>query len=437
METHLTVQAPDALSLSADSLLLPNNTLWSHAATLGNYTQGTEFTLDKETIGNIVRIFHVGHRPKVPVDYEHGSTDPDPAVAQARAMGKVPKAGDVKELRGVFSVDDFTDDLKVAATKLAAKVGRSLDDPRNFGLWMRWEPTAKALQSIQAREHTELSVTFLDHWIKDGVDYGYALLAVALTNIPFLPEMLPIAASQTSQPATRSAPPPDAEDRSMKNLLQLVGQVAGVPVNTEDEGVTRLTAVSVELTRLREQNVALSSLTTKQTAALTALTQELDEPDAEKAVDRVRSLKAENKRHADAVAAEKKKRIDGQVAETMKRYEGIITPFQRDEYYAKHLRAELENGVELDKSATIKVLNDLPQHGITTRSSGADAGGEALGSDMDERLDRVALSLMESEPDLKQLAATDRDDAYRQALRRAAKQIGYKSQQMRIAHANA
>lgn len=54
--------------------------------------------------------------------------------------------------------------------------------------------------------------------------------------------------------------------------------------------------------------------------------------------------------------------------------------------------------------------------------------------DQDAQLDRVARGLLQSDAQLKELAAKDWNAAYDQAVDRAAKQIDYKSpQQLRIA----
>jgi hypothetical protein len=159
-------------------------------------------------------VFTNGYPKKVPVDYEHASTTDDPEVRKLRAQGLVPKAGDVVELRGVFSSEDFTGDLKSAAEKLSAQAQRPLDDPRNLGLWMRWKPTSRALNAIKAGEYTELSIAFDEDLPRntDGAGQGPGLWAVALLNTPFLDDMLPVAAratrtrpgaGRTRQPFTR------------------------------------------------------------------------------------------------------------------------------------------------------------------------------------------------------------------------------------------
>jgi hypothetical protein len=109
-----------------------------------------------------VKVFTSGYPQKIPVDYDHGSTTADPEVRKLRVQGQVPKAGDVLELRGVFAADRVHRRSEGGRGK-ARRAGRPpLDDARNFGLWMRWKPTARALAAIKAGEYTELSIAFDD-----------------------------------------------------------------------------------------------------------------------------------------------------------------------------------------------------------------------------------------------------------------------------------
>jgi hypothetical protein len=98
-------------SVPSDSLVMADGTIWSHAATLGTRFKGDAFSIDRDVVENFVKVFTSGYPRKVPVDYEHASTTDDPEVRKLRAKGEVPKAGDVAELRGVFSAADFTGDL--------------------------------------------------------------------------------------------------------------------------------------------------------------------------------------------------------------------------------------------------------------------------------------------------------------------------------------
>src|SRR4051812_43542822 len=146
-----------AVDLLFDAPVMSDGTLWSHAATLGTRIKGSSFTIDHTTIDNFIRVFKTGYPQKIVVDYEHGTFNGATDAGQP-----VPAAGQVKELKGVYSATDLTGDLLATAKKLCEKVGRPLDDPRNFGLWMRWLPTARALQMVTQREYTELSIAFFN-----------------------------------------------------------------------------------------------------------------------------------------------------------------------------------------------------------------------------------------------------------------------------------
>jgi hypothetical protein len=396
----LQIHAPDALSLASDSIVRADGTLWSHAATLGTRTKEFTFTIDRGCVENIIRVFTSGYPQKVPVDYSHGLVNPDPAVAQARAMGKVPKAGDVKELAGVFSTDDFekVEGLKAAAEKLAAKASRKLDDSRNFGLWMRWEPTVRALQGIQARELTELSITFTTNCTNpsSGEDQGPAILAVALTNLPFLDDMLPVAASQdVSQPAATTTPSITTQgDTRMTTakvtLLAATAAMLGKVVSNEDEAVTELTAnFQPELTRLREYSQKVGA--------------ELGEADPAKAAGEVRKLTAKiAKYEADAKKA-RADQIDEVIKTVRKKYEDRIVPALFDGTIGPALKLELEAGKKLEDTDAVKGLEAMPAHNITGRIALGDDGRTTLGagSGQDDRMAARVQQLMQSDEKVK------------------------------------
>lgn len=403
-DTRHFVYAPDALALASDSVILSDGTIWTHAATLGTYVKGKKFSIDRGMIENCIKVFRDGFPQKIPVDYNHGFTDNDPAVRVARAKGEVPKAGEVAELRGVFSVVDFTDELRTTAEKLATKRGRKLDDPKNFGLWMRWEPTPKALTAIRAKELTEVSIAVTDHCVSNttGEDQGPAILAVGLVDRPHLDGMLAVAASQgDSTPgdpgSTRSS---TDEEHTMKNLLTSLAAVAGAPVANEDEGVVKVTELGQRITSLSGQVNSLTAINT----ALTALAAELDESDPAKAVDKLRALKAENKRFSDEQAALKKARVDAQVAEVRQQFEKKVTPAFFDNVCARQLRQELDSGkVKPEDTDTVKALKALPEHGITERASLGDAGGSGAGATGDDKAMAKVKEILNSNEEVKEL----------------------------------
>jgi phage I-like protein len=219
-------------SITAD-VIQPDGTMWSHAAALGTFFQRESFTIDRAKVESFVSNFSTGRTPKVPMDYEHGT------VNGAADHGQpVPKAGDVVEMKGVYSFLDFTGDLLPAVKRLAAKVARPLDDPRNFGLWIRWRPTARAFDLVRQREYTDLSICYLEQKQNTltGKEQGPTVISIALTNTPAISDMLPIAAAHPA-PINHSPPPRGTTTMSTTPTAQ--------PRNADpawDEKVAALTA---------------------------------------------------------------------------------------------------------------------------------------------------------------------------------------------------
>lgn len=401
---------------AADGILLEDGSLWSHAATLGERVKGTKFTIDRSCVENFCRVFSTGYPQKVPVDYEHGSTTDDPEIRRARAMGKVPKAGDVVEMKGVFGVADFAGSLRTTAEKLTAAVARPLEDPRNFGLWIRWRPTDKALQSIKAREYTELSIAFDDNWPHNstGEGQGPAILAVALLNLPFLDDMLPVAASRHG--GSPAAPGQEGDTRMeprTMTLLAVTAAIVGKAVTDEAQATTELTALHPEITGLRSLRAELLTAT--------------GETDPAKALAKVKELKAANARLEQEAKTATTTKIDGLVDATFKKYEKRITPALRN-LMAPQLRAELEKGVEVDKTETVKALESMKELGITEQVAGGDLGGANANDDV--KLDAKARELMTSNPRLKALAEKDHHEAYKEALIHAERELGLNRPQL-------
>lgn len=415
-----------ACSLSSDGLVLQDGSIWSHACTVGQYNKGEPFNLDKPALSNMERVFKLGYPSKVPVDYEHASTSNDPEIRKLRAQGDIPKAGEVLELRAIFSAADFTDELKSTAETLTAKAKRPLDDPRNLGLWMRWKPTAKALSKIQAGEYTELSITFDDDWPDKttGAGQGPTILAVALTMLPFLDDMLPVAASRRQgDPAAGDRAAPHSLEVQMTTrtltMFAAVAALAAKPVTDEEQAITELTALQPDVSRLRALGAAVAK----------ALGGETDPVKVEAALT---TLTVENATFRNAAKAEKELRIKTEVDAAIKEHEDRIVPALVP-MLTKSLTAEVEAGKAIKETDTYKALQVMPPHGLTTRAIGGDKGGESIpgGNDQDAQLDRVARELMETDPKIKALSTTDWSGAFDMAVDLAAKKIGYKSEQMK------
>jgi phage I-like protein len=370
-------------AIASDSIVAADGTIWSHAATLGTRFKGDTFTIDQSVVQNFVNVFSNGYPKKVPVDYEHASTTDDPEVRKLRAQGLVPKAGDVVELRGVFSSEDFTGDLKSAAEKLSAQAQRPLDDPRNLGLWMRWKPTSRALNAIKAGEYTELSIAFDEDLPRntDGEGQGPGLWAVALLNTPFLDDMLPVAASRDPHQASGTRSDADHSHGS-PNMNQKLRAL--VPFRD---------VVAAEFS---------------------------NEKDPAKIVGTIRELRASVAAAELAAKDAKTKELKATVDATMEKHKAKLTAPLRA-LMAAQLTTELGAGKKLEETDTVKALESMKSLGIFTQESSGDAG--AAGTEDDEKLEAMAQELLREDPILRAKAAGDHYGAYMQALEKANRQL--------------
>lgn len=404
--------APQSLA-AGEGFVLADGTLWSHAAVLGARTKGgDQFTIGPAEVQNAVKVFTTGYPRKVPVDYEHGSTTNDPEIRKLRAAGGVPKAGDVVELKAVLSVEDFDGELKAVAEKLAKKAGRELDDTRNLGLWMRWKPTARALQAVKNEEYTELSIAFEEDVPNntDGKGQGFGLYAVALLNRPFLDEMLPVAASRDTDP-----PPgikPASREGTMKSLVHItaLAALAGATVTSDEEAVTELPKI---LPRIK-QGFEFTSVVAAEFGG---------ETDPAKVVKTVRELRAENQTLKAAAETAKKDAAKATAEATIKQYEKAISSAPLREMFLRQLTGELEAGKKLDETETLKTIKSLPDAANLGRSAGVDVEGEGA-ADRDTQIERTAQELMASDATLKAMVNSgNRYEAYKQALSMADQKI--------------
>lgn len=74
------------------------------------------------------------------------------------------------------------------------------------GLWIAVEWTPDGWQAVQNKEYRYLSPEFIDEWKheKTGVSYKDVLFGAALTNRPFLKDLLPISMSEIAPPGQES-----------------------------------------------------------------------------------------------------------------------------------------------------------------------------------------------------------------------------------------
>lgn len=396
--------------LNPESVVRTDGTMWSHAATLGTRVKGASFTIDRATVENFVRVFTSGYPQKVPVDYDHGTVN-----GASDGKQPVPKAGDVLEMRGVFAETDLTGDLLEAATKLCAKCEgtRELSDPRNLGLWVRWRPTARALRMISDREYSEMSIAFQDDLPHNvtGVAQGPTIISVALTNLPFLDDMLPVAASR----AGGSPAEPGSEDnKKMSKFLNSLSALFGKPAATEEEAEAIVKAGvaerDTEITQLR-QHKSFSDV----------VSAEIGETDPAKAATKIRELKQQ------AVTAQTESESATKTANETAR-DAILTKHEKKltvplkAYFGEQLMTELKAGKKPGETETEKALVALPEQTSLTRTSRTDTGADAP-TDRDSMIEIRAQALMAERPDLVKLAEKDESAAYKKALRIASSEI--------------
>jgi hypothetical protein len=174
-------------------------------------------------------------------------------------------------------------------------------------------------------------------------------------------------------------------------------------VTDEDQAITELTAFKPEADGLRSFRADVLGA--------------IGETDPAKAIATVKQLKADNAKLVGDVATATKARIDGQVEATLKKYEARLTvPLKA--MMATQLRAELEKGVEVEKTETVKALESMGQLSITGQRAGGDLGGAAA-SDESKLVARVD-ELMRTDPEIKELAQSrGRHAAYLAAAEKA------------------
>jgi phage I-like protein len=369
-----TQRAPRSLAtfdaVATDSIVAADGSIWSHAASLGTYVKGTQFTIDRPLIENFVRVFASGYPRKVPVDYDHSSTN-----GAAGNGAPVPKAGDVLELRGVFAPADFTGELKAAAQKLADQAGRALDDPQNLGLWMRWRPTNRALGMIREREYTDLSISFGPVDDKStGAPQGDVLIAVALTNLPFIDTMLPVAASR-DHGGTRAAPGQREDTMGKITMLAAAAALIGKPGADEEQAATGLMELHSEIPKLRQLAADVGA--------------ELGESDPTKLAGKVKELKTQNAQHELAATRAREAAIKTSAEAKIKTYEKKLTVPMRALMLSQLVR-ELTAGTKLEETDAVKALDSMQEIGrascaraartSTTRTRTIPTAGSSSGS---------------------------------------------------------
>jgi Mu-like prophage I protein len=136
-------------------------------------------------------------------------------------------------------------------------------EARADGLWINvmWTPAAR--QKLQDREYRYFSPEFMDEWThpKTGVTHKDVLFGGAITNRPFLKDILPINLSEMvgdhnmgdTKTGAGGTPPTDAENMvGMAKLLGLTGQVTSADI---------LTAAAKKLAEGQQQSPTTQNIT--------------------------------------------------------------------------------------------------------------------------------------------------------------------------------
>lgn len=381
---------------------LPNlradGTLWSHAATLGSFMYGgtQPFTIDEAVLTSIVKNFARGYPQKVPVDYEH-----ETQLAAKDRNGPPLSAGRIVEVQAVLTMEQLSPEMKRqldAERDERQRIGLSRD-VNPLGLWIRWQPTSRALSMVKAREVTEMSVVIAwDHPHKNtGEGQGPTLLSVALTNTPFLDDMISVAASRSGG----GTPADPAEERPTMNgnkLMLAVAALTGKPAADEDIAVAQI-------------NERVSALTAdvevgrKSRESLTLLTAEIGVSDPTQAVLKVRELKGKvEKAESDAKAA-RLSAVKGAVAAFLKANEAKLGSVPMREHFDEQITAELLEKPELtvEQTKAGKLVASMAPAKNLGREAGAD-NGTNLTDDPDQFISVRANELLSSDAGIKEIA---------------------------------
>jgi hypothetical protein len=154
MTTHASLAfALGAGVLGGTSNVLADGTLWSHAATLGEFVKGSSFTLDADAARSMAANFASGYPQKLPVDYEHETADK--RVAGTTQVPWTRKAGDIIDVLAVLDPgaerracgSRSTDERARRAAARRRARQRTRCNP--LGLWIRWLPTRARAQLVR------------------------------------------------------------------------------------------------------------------------------------------------------------------------------------------------------------------------------------------------------------------------------------------------
>jgi hypothetical protein len=194
-------------------------------------------------------------------------------------------------------------------------------------------------------------------------------------------------------------------------LISLVAALRNKVVATDDEAVIELEAFRTEVTELRAANEFRSIIAPEFE----------NEKDPAKVVAKVRELRSELTASKEAAVTQKKADAKKLAETTIKQFESRIGNVPLRDKLTRDLTRELEAGTEIDKAETMIVLKALAPDQKFGQSAAADVGGAGVGDDV--KIDARARELMQSDPRLKAMAASNSYEAYKEAVVAAGREL--------------
>jgi hypothetical protein len=148
---------------------------------------------------------------------------------------------------------------------------------------------------------------------------------------------------------------------------------------------------------------------------------ELGITDPAKAVERIKQLTTENAEFKTKAEKAVKDAAKATAEATVKEYEANISSAPLRKMLVTQLTGELEAGKELEKTETLATLKSLGKAKNLGQSSAGDTG-DGAGTTEDKVVAR-AKELMASDPEIKELAKSDRLKAYNAAVDKAEEEL--------------
>jgi hypothetical protein len=122
-----------------------------------------------------------------------------------------------------------------------------MEDRGTDGLWLQVEWTPKALQALRDKEYRYFSPEFADVWKhpKSGQKFKDVVFGGAITNRPFLKDIMPINLSEFGHEQQQG-------DKTMDELLRQLSELLGLKLADDADDATATAAVTEAITKLKE-----------------------------------------------------------------------------------------------------------------------------------------------------------------------------------------